>query len=272
MAVSLNPGIGIFDSGIGGLTVARAITEILPEEIIVYFGDTARVPYGSKSPETILRFARQNTRFLLSQNVKLVVVACNTVSSVALENLKKEFSIPFVGVTEPGARVAAKTSQSGVIGVIGTLATTSSRTYTRLITAERNGATVLEKACPLLVPLVEEGWLDDEVTYAVLRRYLDPLLKHNIDTLVLGCTHYPLLKPAIERIVGDSVRIIDSAHETALQVKACLESKGMITKVEGRSASHSFFVSDIPARFQELGNCFFGSHLNSVIHVEIDDY
>jgi glutamate racemase len=262
--------IGIFDSGIGGLTVARAISDLLPSESIIYFGDTARVPYGPKSPRTIINFALQNTRFLLNRKVKLIVVACNSVSAVALPHLEKEFDIPIIGVIEPGARTAAETVGGGSIGVIGTQATISSHSYREAITRCRPEARVIEIASPLLVPLVEEGWLDHTVTRTVLGEYLSRLTDPETDTLVLGCTHYPLLAPAIKAILPDGITIVDSARETAAEVAAHLE-RTSAAAVDG-TPKHQFFVSDIPAKFLELGRRFFGGDLDGVKQIDIEEF
>ena len=192
--------IGVFDSGVGGLTVAREIMRNIPNERIIYFGDTARVPYGSKSKDTVLRYSRQIIRFLRTQDVKAIVVACNTASAYALEEIKKELDIPIIGVVKPGARVAGKATKNGKIGIIGTEATVNSGIYTEFIQAQNPDIQVLGKACPLFVPLVEEGWLKDSVTAEVAGRYLDSLMEQGIDTLILGCTHYPLLRSLLREI------------------------------------------------------------------------
>ncbi len=199
--------IGIFDSGIGGLTVVRQIHRVLPHEDLVYLGDTARVPYGTKSPGTVVRFACEDTQFLIHQNVKAVVVACNTVSAWALPTLERKFSVPIFGVIAPGAQVALRRSRNRRIGVIGTTTTVRSQAYSRAILALDDSAKVFARACPLLVPLVEEGWIKNKITQAILRAYLSPLLRRRIDTLVLGCTHYPLLKKIIRCVVGKEVAV-----------------------------------------------------------------
>ena len=207
--------IGVFDSGVGGLTVAREIMRNLPNEHIVYFGDTARVPYGSKSKDTIIRYSRQIIRFLRTQQVKAIVIACNTASALALDEVEKELDIPIIGVIKSGARVAAATTENKRVGVIGTESTINSRMYNRFIQELDPEITVLGKACPLFCPLVEEGWLKDPVTEEVARRYLDELLREDIDSLILGCTHYPLLRSLIRGIVGESVNLVNPAYETA---------------------------------------------------------
>ena len=207
--------IGVFDSGVGGLTVAREIMRQIPDERIVYFGDTARVPYGSKSPNTIIRYSRQIIRFLRTKNVKAIVVACNTASAFALETIKPELDIPIIGVVKPGAKVAAQTTQNGKIGVIGTEGTIRSEIYTKTIHRENKDAQVMGRACPLFVPLVEEGWIKDPVTVAVAERYLQPFKESDIDTLILGCTHYPLLRSTVREIMGEGVNLVNPAYETA---------------------------------------------------------
>ena len=208
--------IGVFDSGVGGLTVVREIMRNLPNEEIVYFGDTARVPYGSKSKETVTRYSRQIVRFLQSKEVKAIVVACNTASAYALETIKKELDIPIIGVVEPGARVACE-------------ATVHSGIYTSFIRRQKPDVQVVSKACPLFVPLVEEGWLKDPITMEVARRYLEELLQYDIDTLILGCTHYPLLRSTVQKIVGDKVNLVNPAYETARDLKKLLERENLST-------------------------------------------
>ena len=212
--------IGVFDSGVGGLTVAREIMRQSPQERIVYFGDTARVPYGGKSTDTLIRYTRQIVRFLKTRGVKAIVVACNTASAVALEAVREELDIPIIGVVRPGARVAAKATKNGKIGIIGTETTVNSGLYTKLIQEILPDAEVVGKACPLFVPLVEEGWTKDPVTEEVARRYLADLQKSEIDSLILGCTHYPLLRHMVGEIMGDKVTLVNPAYETALELKA----------------------------------------------------
>jgi len=207
--------IGIFDSGIGGLTVVHQVFDMLPNERIVYFGDTARVPYGSKSPEGVRKFAIQDILFLMKHDVKLLVAACHTVSSVALDDLIQEFHLPVLGVVEPGVKAALTATKNGRIGVIGTRATVMSQTYEHKLAEKNSEVKVFSQACPLFVPLAEEGWLEEDVTHRVATIYLRPLLEADVDTLILGCTHYPLLKRVIHDVMGDGVRIIDSAEETA---------------------------------------------------------
>jgi glutamate racemase len=261
--------IGVFDSGIGGLTVVREMLNHAPAESIVYFGDTARVPYGTKSDKAVQSFAFQDTRFLLRHDVKLIVVACHTVSSIALGRLKEAFPIPIVGVVEPGVSGALAATRIERIGVIGTRATVMSRAYEKNFADAGRGVKVFTQACPLFVPLVEEGWLDGDVTLRIAERYLEPLKRNGIDTLVLGCTHYPLLKPVLQKVMGEGVTLIDSAEETAKSVKSRLERNGTVS---GRDDSPEprFFVSDIPHHFQRVGALCLGRNLNDVTQVDLE--
>ncbi len=251
--------IGIFDSGIGGLTVVREIHRVLPREDLVYLGDTARVPYGTKSPGTVVRFACEDTQFLLQQKVKAVVVACNTASAWALPTLEGRFSIPIFGVILPGVRAALEQSRNQRIGVIATNATIRSQAYTKGILASCGTARVFARACPLLVPLVEEGWLNHPVTLAVLREYLAPLLCQRIDTLVLGCTHYPLLKHALRTVAGSSVRLVDSAESCALYVHEQLALLQLLNRKRRRAGVIRPFVTDETERFVEQAKHFLGA-------------
>ncbi len=248
--------IGVFDSGIGGLTVLRALMERLPRESTVYLGDTARVPYGTKSREVVTRYSLNNAHFLARAEIKALVVACNTASSVALEALAAELPVPVVGVIQPGAETAAKATRSGKIGVIGTHGTIGSGAYQAAIERLRPRATVLTRACPLFVPLAEEGWTDGAVVEAVARTYLDELGRSGIDALVLGCTHYPLLRGAIASVMGPGVALVDSASATADAVARLLEEKKLA--VPDGSPTHRFFVTDSPERFVEVGARFLG--------------
>ena len=261
--------IGIFDSGVGGLTVTGAIFHALPRESTIYFGDTARVPYGPKSPETVRRYSLEILHWLVGQGVKLVTVACNTSTAHALEALKAESPVPVVGVIEPGARAAVAASRSGRIGVIGTAGTIASGAYTRAIRALRPDAQVEARACPLFVPLVEEGWFDHPATELVAREYLAPLIAAKIDALVLGCTHYPLLKPLLARVLGPGVTLVDSAEETARAVAAVLGAQGL-GEPEGAPLTHRFAVSDDPVRFTTVGSRFLGERLGGVEVVSVE--
>jgi|SRR5439155_9025323 len=219
--------IGVFDSGIGGLTVVKALRDRLPNETILYLGDTARVPYGSKSPETVQRYALELAQMLVQKNAKAMVVACNTVSSIALPLLTRKFSVPVIGVIEPGARAALEATRNRHVGVIGTRATIRSGAYEKALRATDNNVLVSSRACPLLVPLIEEGLLDDDVTDRVIVRYLEPLLSEGIDTLVLGCTHYPLLSVAIGRALGGEITLVDSAQNCATAVQEILDRQSL---------------------------------------------
>ena len=266
--------IGVFDSGVGGLTVAREIMRNLPNEHIVYFGDTARVPYGSKSKETIIRFSRQIIRFLLTQNVKAIVIACNTASALALDEVEKEFDIPIIGVVKPGAQVAAETTVNKKIGVIATEGTINSRMYDKLITEQDPEITVFGKACPLFVPLVEEGWLKDPVTEEVARRYLDELLAQDIDSLILGCTHYPLLRSLLRGVVGDKVNLVNPAYETAKALERLLKEKNLEnpgTK-EPTNEPYRFFVSDAANKFKNFANSILPYDIETTQKIHIEEY
>ena len=223
---SLQP-IGVFDSGTGGLTVVRALQDLLPSENIFYIGDTARLPYGGKNKQTIERYSIEVSGLLLAENAKMIVVACNTASALAVPRLQELLKVPIVDVIAPGAHTAVKQTRNGCIGVIGTKATVYSQAYDRAIRALNPEVCVTSQACPLLVPLVEEAWLDEDITREVLHRYLDPLIAEGIDTLVLGCTHYPLLAPLIAEIVGPNVQLVDSAKNCAISVRQCLEESGL---------------------------------------------
>jgi glutamate racemase len=252
--------IGVFDSGIGGLTVVRAIYEQLPHESTIYFGDTARVPYGPKSPDTVRRYSLEILHWLVAQGVKAVVIACNTSTAHALDALKAESPVPVIGVIEPGARAAVSAMRQGPIGVIGTAGTVASNAYTRAIQAARPGAAVEQRACPLFVPLVEEGWFEHPAAELIAVEYLQPLKRAGVDVLVLGCTHYPLLKPLLQRTMGPDVRLIDSGEETAAAVRSALQSSGLDAPA-GASPSHRFVVSDDEARFRQVGSRFIGERL-----------
>jgi glutamate racemase len=252
--------IGIFDSGIGGLTVARALYERLPHESTIYFGDTARVPYGPKSPDTVRRYSLEILHWLLGQGVKAIVIACNTSTAHALDLLQAESPVPVIGVIEPGARAAVAAMRRGPIGVIGTAGTIASNAYARAIQAARPGAAVEQKACPLFVPLVEEGWFEHPAAELIALEYLQPLKRANVDVMVLGCTHYPLLKPLLQRTMGPGIRLIDSGEETAATVQGALHSSGL-NAPSNATAAHRFVVSDDEARFRQVGSRFIGERL-----------
>jgi glutamate racemase len=251
--------IGVFDSGVGGLTVVRELIRQLPGEDIIYFGDTARVPYGIKSKETVIRFSIENILFLLKQDVKLICVACNTVSSLALPVIKHHFKVPIVGVIGPGVREAVYATQNKRIGVIGTRGTIKSRTYENEISHLDSQIQVTAVACPLFVPFVEEGWLDGDVVLNVARTYLKPLADGKVDTVILGCTHYPLLKPVIRKVLGEQVKLIDSAKQVAIEVKKILSADSMLNK--RRKGRHEFYVSDNPEWFNSLAKRFLGQKI-----------
>ncbi|MFZ1729636.1 MAG: glutamate racemase [Bacteroidota bacterium] len=247
--------IGVFDSGIGGLTVVHALMRHLPRENITYFGDTARVPYGSKSAEVVREYAFEDTRFLLQQGVKCIVVACNTVSAVAIDDLKAQFDIPIIGMIDPGADAAQRATKRGRIGVIGTLATIASESYTRALHRRDPSYEVISKPCPLFVPLAEEGWTDHPVSQMVADEYLADLRQHDIDTLILGCTHYPILRGVIQRSIGEDVTLIDSGEAAAREVEQLLKNEGLLN-TSSEQPNYSFFVSDVPQKFKQLGQTF----------------
>ncbi len=254
--ISSTAPVGVFDSGVGGLTVTREIMRQIPNEKIVYFGDTARVPYGSKSRETIIRYSRQIVSFLKTHKVKTIVVACNTASAYALETLEKETDIPIIGVIRPGARVAAQVTRNGRIGVIGTEGTIGSRIYSEYIRQIAPDSSVYGKACPLFCPLIEEGLWQDPVTDEIARRYLTELMDIDIDTLILGCTHYPLIRSTLGRIMGDGVTLVNPAYETARDLKALLERKGLLNQERPALGDNQyrFYVSDGAEKFKTFAN------------------
>jgi len=260
--------IGVFDSGVGGLTVVKAINEALPGESVIYFGDTARVPYGPKSPETVIRFSLENAEFLLGKNVKALVVACNTASSVSLPSLREFTDVPVIGVIEPGAASAAAVTRTGIVSVIGTLGTISSGAYQKALKSYSSVKCVIAQPTPLLVPLVEEGWLDHRITRMVLDEYTAPLREEGADTLVLGCTHYPLLKETIAGLLGDMI-LVDSAQSTAVEVASILDAQDL--RSGKQQCENSFYVSDIPLKFQEIAQRFLGSAVSMVTQVEVGE-
>lgn len=260
--------IGVFDSGVGGLTVVHALRERLPFESILYLGDTARVPYGPKSPDTVRRYAGEAASFLLARGVKLLVIACNTATARAADDMASRVSVPVVGVIEPGAREAVRRSREGRIGVIGTQGTIESGIYERVIRELRPDATVLSAACPLFVALAEEGWTQGDVARLTAERYLEPLLRSEIDTLVLGCTHYPLLKPLLAE-VADGVELIDSAEATASVVAGMLAELGLAAEPKGRPATARYFVTDDARQFGAVAKRFLGEPLDSLEWVSL---
>ena len=270
-----NSPIGVFDSGVGGLTVAREIMRQLPNEKIVYFGDTARVPYGTKSKNTILRYSRQIINFLKTKDVKAVVIACNTASAYALDDIKPELDIPIIGVVEPGAKTAAKTTKCGNIGVIGTEATISSGIYSQTIKKYREDAKVVGRACPLFVSLAEEGWIkDDPVTDMVARRYLAPFLNDEVDTLIMGCTHYPLLRSTLRKVLGEKINLVNPAYETARELDELLKENGLENdggRIEENQA-YEFYVSDAAEKFMNFANSILPFDVKMTELVQIEQY
>lgn len=269
-----NAPIGVFDSGLGGLTVAREIMRQMPEERIVYFGDTARVPYGNKSRETVTRFSRQIVRFLQSQKVKAIVVACNTASAYALEDLESETDLPMMGVVIPGAVAAIEATQNGKIGVIGTQGTIGSGIYARYIKELKKTVEVVGKACPLFVPLVEEGLWEDPVTDEIAKRYLTELIDIGIDTLILGCTHYPLIRATLGKIMGEQVRLVNPAYETARELKILLQEQELENNENPGLGQdrYRFFVSDAAEKFKRFANSIIKYGILSAKTVNIEEY
>ena len=261
--------IGVFDSGIGGLTVVERLASTLPNENIIYFGDTARVPYGSKSNSTVIEYSIQNTKFLLQKNIKALVVACNTASSIAIPDLKKMFDIPIIGMIEPGSRMALRKTQNKKIGVIGTRATISNLAYSKEIKKMNDKAVVFEKPCPLFVPLAEEGWIKHKATYEIAEEYLKELRENQIDTLVLGCTHYPILSEVIQEVIGLKVALIDSGVASSELIKAELEKFNLLSDSE-KTGSQEYYVSDIPAKFKEVAELFLGRAIDHVHKVDLE--
>ncbi len=273
-ALDKNAPIGVFDSGVGGLTVAREIMRQMPGERIVYFGDTARVPYGNKSPETVLRYSRQNIHFLMSHHVKAIVIACNTASAHALETVQREFDIPIMGVINAGARAAVAATKNGKIGVIGTEGTIGSGIYTEVMTRLSPQVQVTGKACPLFVPLVEEGLLHDSVTDEIAGRYLSELKSRFIDTLVLGCTHYPLLRSTIRRLMGEEVTLVNPAYETAIELRQLLLEQHLDRdeEAEGNGEKYRFYVSDLADKFTAFATSILPDQVKETRKINIEEY
>lgn len=272
--INRNAPVGVFDSGVGGLTVVREIMRQIPNEKIVYFGDTARVPYGSKSKETVTRYTRQIIRFLQTQDVKAIVAACNTASAYALDEVEGETDIPIIGVVKPGAKTAAEATSNGKIGVIGTEGTIGSRIYSRYIKKIKSEADVIGKACPLFVPLVEEGLLQDPVTDEIAKRYLTELIDIGIDTLILGCTHYPLIRSTIGRVMGEKVTLVNPAYETARELKELLGAENMLNDEEIKLGDnrYRFYVSDGTEKFTHFANSIIKYGILSAKIIPIEDY
>ncbi len=263
--------IGVFDSGLGGLTVVKQLLLHLPNEAIIYFGDTARLPYGTKSILTVRKFSLQIARFLQDQDVKIIVVACNTASSLALNVIKENIAVPVLGVIEPGVSAALRVSKSKSIGVIGTTATILSGAYEKALQKLDPTVNVNSVACPLFVPLVEEGWEQSDVAEMIARKYLDQIINTEIDTLILGCTHYPILKDVLHKVVNDRVKIIDSSVEIAREVHSLLKMQNLL-RGQGEKTYHQFYVSDRPQRFEEIAERFLGESLPNVKQISLDDY
>lgn len=265
--------VGVFDSGVGGLTVAREIMRHLPNENIVYFGDTARVPYGSKSRDNIIRYSRQIINFLKTKGVKAIVIACNTASALALDVVRDEIEIPIIGVVEPGARAALDVTKTKKIGVIGTEATIRSAMYEKIIKGLAPEAVVTGKACPLFVPLVEEGFAKHHVTEEIIDYYLASFMETDIDSLIMGCTHYPLLRSRIREYVGEQIALVNPAYETAMDLKHMLEEKGIANvNMAGKHASYSFYVSDAADKFKQFANSILPYDIETTKQINIEEY
>ena len=269
-----NAPVGVFDSGVGGLTVMREIMRQIPNESIIYFGDTARVPYGNKSKETVTRFSRQIVHFLKSHQVKTIVVACNTASAYALDELEKESDIPIMGVVKPGAKAAVEATRNGKIGVIATEATIGSGIYSHYIKELKSSATIYGKACPLFVPLVEEGLWEDPVTEEIARRYLAELIDNDIDTLILGCTHYPLIRSTVRKVIGEQVTLVNPAYETAIELRRVLADNGLLREAAPKLGEnqYQFYVSAMAEKFKVFANSIIKYGILSAKTVNIEDY
>ncbi len=257
-----NRPIGIFDSGVGGLTVLKELKKIFPNETFIYYGDTARVPYGTKSPETVTRFAIQIINFLLKKDVKLIIVACNTVSSNSIPTLKSLFPVPIIGVIEPGVELALQKTRNNKVGIIGTPATIKSHKYKKLLLKRNKRLKLFEKACPLFVPLVEEGWLDSKITYNVIKEYLSDMKKEGIDTLILGCTHYPMLSPLLQKFMPD-VNLINSGYSVALKIKNLLDKHNLFTSNK-KVANDEYYVSDLSPNFINIAQMILEKKIKKV--------
>lgn len=262
--------IGIFDSGLGGLTVVKEIIKELPHESIVYFGDTARIPYGSKSKDTIIKYSRQIIKFLLTQNVKAIIIACNTASATALIEMKNEFNLPIIGVVTPGAKIAASMTKNNKVGIIATETTIQSGAYGQQILNIRKDIELYPKACPLLVPLVEQGWVEHQVTQIVLTEYLEFVKEEQVDTVVLGCTHYPLLINVIQQVVGTNVTLVNPAEEAAKETKKQLQKQKLLNDIG--MGTYQYFVSDDPTQFERMGTTFLQREITHTIKINIEIY
>ncbi len=262
-----NP-IGVFDSGLGGLTVVRAIRNALPNESIVYFGDTARVPYGNKSPELIKEYSLQITNFLLEHNTKIIVVACNTATALALETIQDKLDIPIIGVIKPGINSALKLTQNNRIGVIGTISTINSGVYAIELKNKNHSVKVTSTPCPLFVPLAEEGWTNESATKLIAEKYLEPIRKSDIDTLILGCTHYPLLTEVIQEVISSKIKLVDSAHAIAIETAELLMNDGLLND-QNNKGTLRLFVSDFPAQFETVASRFLGEKIANVEKIQL---
>lgn len=263
--------IGVFDSGIGGLTVLKEIMNVLPSENIVYFGDTARVPYGSRSAETVTKYAFQSINFLLEKGVKAIVIACNTATARSLSIVQQKYDIPIIGVIKAGVRTAMELTSSKIVGVIGTEGTVGSRAYELEMNSISSSVQVKGKACPLFVPIVEEGWHDTDVAEMIAHRYLDELRASGIDSLVLGCTHYPLLTDTIQKVVGEDIKIVNPAKETAMDLIDVLQKHNLLNE-SGKQPSYEYYVSDNPEKFTQVGEKFLNREIDGIKLVEIQKY
>lgn len=263
-----NRSIGIFDSGIGGLTVVKETRRLLPDENIIYLGDTARVPYGTKSSKTVIRYAESNSRFLISMGIKVLVIACNTASAYSLETLRNNVEHPVIGVIEPGAKKAVETTRSGKIGVIGTPSTMKSEAYIKEIKKLDKDIEVFQKACPLFVPLAEEGWHEGDIALSIANKYLGDFKSGDVDTLILGCTHYPLLKNTIKSVLGEKITLIDSAEETAKAISDELSSRDLF-RVGSGSTKKEFYLTDNSDTFVNIANRFLGKDIDDIQLIDI---
>ncbi len=268
--------IGIFDSGVGGLTVAKEVFRLLPSEDVVYFGDVGRTPYGGRSKEIIKEFTAQDIAFLVEQNVKLIICACNTASAVAIKELASNYRIPMIDVIRPSAEAAIEKTKSGLIGVIGTSATINSNAYALTIHDIDPKLKVFSLACPLFVPLAEEGYIDKEATFLIARDYLQTMLDVEVDTLILGCTHYPLLKSIIANVMGDKVTLVGCGEEAALATQKILTEQNLLSSKASQQPSpegaHKFFVSDVPEKFSSVASRFLGQDVTNIARVDISKY
>ncbi|MGF7058930.1 glutamate racemase [Brassicibacter mesophilus] len=265
-----NRPIGIFDSGIGGLTVLKEVMEQLPNEDIIYFGDTARIPYGTKSKETVKKYAFQCIKFLLSKDIKAIVIACNTASAISLEEALKVFDVPILGVINPGARAAIEATKNNKIGVIGTTSTINSEAYQTKIRSLNKNSEVIGVACPLFVQIVEDGWEDTDVARIAAEKYLIELKEHNVDTMVLGCTHYPILRYTLSKVMGDKVSLVNPAFETAKEVKSMLKENNLLSD-KTEKAVYRYYVSDDPEKFRRVGGNIMNKNIETIEKVDIEN-